>query len=141
VGKWRADGPEVGVRYKYKLDTSREIGRPSISGHPHGTHDDLERLSCGLFHIDGGRHGLIRNERADRLHLVLEGSGRFMIAGESLAIQAGDVIIVPRQTPYDYERRMKLFLMHAPADRNEWDTSLEDPPRPETPPTPPDAAI
>ena len=86
-------------------------------------------------------HGLIRNEHADRLYLVLEGEGRFTVAGESFAVQAGEVVIVPRQTPYDYEGRMKLFLVHAPANHDAWDISLEEPPRPATPPAAPDQAV
>jgi mannose-6-phosphate isomerase-like protein (cupin superfamily) len=129
------------MRYRHTLDTGKEIGRPGVRGHPYSTHEDFARLSCGLFQVEGGRHGLIRNEHADRLYLVLEGEGRFTVAGESFAVQAGEVVIVPRQTPYDYEGRMKLFLVHAPANHDAWDISLEEPPRPATPPAAPDQAV
>jgi hypothetical protein len=36
---------------------------------------------------------------------------------------------------------MKLFLVHAPANRDDWDVSLEEPPRPAEPPNPPERAV
>jgi mannose-6-phosphate isomerase-like protein (cupin superfamily) len=55
-----------------------------------------------LFRV-GTRHGRIRNERAGRLYLVLEGSGRFTVADGSFGVAQGEVVIIPRGTAYDYE--------------------------------------
>ena len=126
------------MRYLYRPDPDRTVGRPSVQGRPIVTSDDFERLGCGVFRTET-RHGLIKNIASDRIYLVLEGEGRFTVAGEVLDVTKGDVVLVPRNTPYDYEGRLKLFLVHSPANNDEADISLEDRPQPENPPAAPNA--
>lgn len=128
------------MRYKYAPDPGVEIGRPTVRGRPIVTGNDFERLGCGVFRVET-RHGRIRNERSDRLYLVLEGQGRFTVDGDGFDVAAGDVVLVPRGTTYDYEGGMRLFLVHAPANRDEADLSLEEPPVIGTPPVPPDRVL
>ena len=55
------------MRYRYTLDIGREIGRPGVRGHPYSTHEDFARLSCGLFQVEGGRHGPITHGSSSRI--------------------------------------------------------------------------
>ena len=48
------------------------------------------------------------------------------------------MVLVPRNTPYDYEGQLKLFLVHSPANNDEADISLEEKPVPEHSPAAPD---
>lgn len=57
------------MRYKYTLNTDKEVGRPSVRGYPYNSKEDFERLSCGIF-TTKSRHGLLKNVRSDRLYLI-----------------------------------------------------------------------
>jgi mannose-6-phosphate isomerase class I len=132
------------MRYKYQLNVEEEIGRPSIRGHPYVSAFNFERLGCRLF-VTETRHGKIKNVASDRLYLVLEGHGRFTVGDDTFPVEPGDVVIVPRNTPYDYEAhphsQLKVFLVHAPANIEEADISLEDQPQPDQAPEAPDTAL
>lgn len=126
------------MKYLYRPDLTRTIGRPSVQGRSIVTSNDFDRLGCGVFRTET-RHGLIKNMASDRIYLVLEGQGRFTVAGEAFDVAKGDVVLVPRNTPYDYEGQLKLFLVHSPANNDEADISLEDRPQPERIPLAPES--
>ena len=126
------------MKYHYRPDLTYTIGRPSVQGRAIVTAKDFSRLGCGVFRIET-RHGLIKNMASDRIYLVLEGQGRFTVAGDAFDVAKGDVVLVPRDTPYDYEGQLKLFLVHSPANNDEVDISLEEKPVPERPPVAPDS--
>lgn len=126
------------MKHLYRPDLTRTIGRPSVQGRVIVTSNDFERLGCGVFRVET-RHGLIKNIASDRIYLVLEGQGRFTVAGDAFDVVKGDVVLVPRNTPYDYEGQLKLFLVHSPANNDEADISLEERPVPEHSPAAPDS--
>jgi mannose-6-phosphate isomerase-like protein (cupin superfamily) len=117
--------------WKFSLETAAPLGRDSVSGRIYSTMRDFDRLSA--VHVEtreAVRHGLIKNIACDRLYLVLSGSGTFRVDGEDQSVEASDIVIIPRGTPYDYWGRMSLLLVHAPANIDEADINLEDPPFP-----------
>ncbi len=128
------------MRYHYRPDLSRVIGRPSVQGRSVVSAQDFERLGCGVFRTET-RHGRIKNLASDRLYLILEGQGSFTVADDTFDVAPGDVVIVPRNTPYDYAGNLKVFLVHSPANNEEADISLEEPPHPGVPPQAPDSIL
>ena len=113
----------------FSLEDAPPLGRDSVRGRIYSTARDFGRLSAVRVETrDGLRHGLIKNVACDRLYLVLAGSGVFRVDGEDCPVEENDVLIVPRGTPYDYWGRMSLLLVHAPANIDEADIDLEDPP-------------
>ena len=114
---------------KFTLQNATPLGRDSVTGRIYSTAADFERLSA--VHVEtkeGIRHGLIKNIACDRLYLVLSGTGTFRIDGDEQTVEATDVVIIPRGTPYDYWGLMSLLLVHSPANIDEADINLEDPP-------------
>lgn len=128
------------MKYLYRPNPDVVVGRPSVQGRPIISSDDFERLGAGLFHVEE-RHGLIKNIASDRIYLVLEGNGEFTVNGEQFAVTRGDVVLVPRNTPYDYQGRLKLFLVHSPANNDEADISLGEKPVPARTPDAPLAIL
>ncbi|WP_159716023.1 cupin domain-containing protein [Geminicoccus flavidas] len=49
------------------------------------------------------------------------GDGRFTIADKEIAVAAGDVAIIPRDTPHDHAGRPTASPVHAPANLDEAD--------------------
>ena len=128
------------MKYLYRPDLTRTIGRPSVQGRAIVTSNDFERLGCGVFRVET-RHGLIKNIASDRIYLVLEGQGLFTVAGDDFDVVKGAVVLVPRNKPYDDEGQLKLFLVHSPANNDEADISLEEKPVPEHSPAAPDGIL
>jgi len=114
---------------KFTLKAAPPLGRDSVSGRIYSTAADFDRLSAVRVETrEGVRHGLIKNLACDRLYLVLSGSGTFRIDEERVAVEETDLLIIPCGTPYDYWGRMSLLLVHSPANMDEADVNLEEPP-------------
>jgi mannose-6-phosphate isomerase-like protein (cupin superfamily) len=63
-------------------------------------------------------HGKVKSTISDRVYYITEGEGIFEVDGQQDEVKAGDVVIIPRNTPYNYWRTgdsFKLFLVHTPA--------------------------
>jgi quercetin dioxygenase-like cupin family protein len=62
-----------------------------------------------------GRHRRLRNDHSDRIYYVLEGSARFHLDGVDLGVaEAGDVVLIPRGTPYELEGQLRYLVVSAP---------------------------
>lgn len=59
---------------------------------------------------------------------MIDGKGEFIINGKTELVEATDVIIVPKNTAYNYMATkgglMKLFLVHSPAYDPEFEVKL-----------------
>ena len=114
------------VKRKYVLEEARRTGRlPEIEVLAYNTREDFERASVGIVEARG-RHGRIRQPVSDRIYLVLEGEGEFFFGDEVVPVGEDDVVLVPKDTVYDYRGRMRLFLVHTPAYEQDSDVHLDD---------------
>ncbi|MBO0791195.1 MAG: cupin domain-containing protein [Ktedonobacteraceae bacterium] len=69
-------------------------------------------------------HGRIKNTRSDIVYYVIEGSGKFLVNDQWVPVEQHDVVIIPRETTYDFEAidsTLKLFLVHTPAYHPDFD--------------------
>lgn len=84
----------------------------------YNTKEDFANASAALFEVTGS-HGKVKSTVSDRTYFVVEGNGFFEINDEKVAVVPNDVIIVPKNAPYDYWAKegevLKLFLVHTPA--------------------------
>lgn len=112
---------------KFTKDNAKKFGWEGIEGWAYNSKDDFPNASAACFEVTG-KHGKVKTTKNDRVYLVLEGKGEFIINGKTIPVEETDVIIVPKNTPYDYratEGTMKLFLVHCPAFDPEADIKLE----------------
>jgi mannose-6-phosphate isomerase-like protein (cupin superfamily) len=63
-----------------------------------------------------GSHRPLRTDRSTRLYYIVEGEGWFAV-GETpeLAIRSGDVVVVPRETPYALGGELTYLVVNGPA--------------------------
>lgn len=102
---------------KFKLKKAYKFGWKGLKGLSYSSKEDFKRASAAIFEVTG-RHGKIKSLVSDRVYLILEGKGEFIINGKIVPVEKNDVIIVPKNTPYDYKTvkgKLKLFLVHTPA--------------------------
>ena len=102
---------------KFSRPTENTFGWEGLKGWAYNLQEDFENASAAYFEVTGS-HGKTTTTRSDRIYLVLEGEGEFVIDGEATEVSKDDVVIVPKNTPYDYTAKngmMKLFLVHTPS--------------------------
>ena len=109
---------------KFSLDTAQAWSMPGLEGRSYGSKDILPTASASVIEVDG-RHGKAKTAISDRVFYILEGEGEFVVGDEVFPVRSTDVIVVPKNTPFDYSGKMKLFLVHVPAYDWDQEVSLE----------------
>ena len=63
----------------------------------------LPHLSKSVVYAEvSGEHGEVETGDSEWIYYIIEGSGKFVISGETSEVNAGDVITVPSKTTYNY---------------------------------------
>jgi mannose-6-phosphate isomerase-like protein (cupin superfamily) len=98
----------------FKLKNAGKFGWKGIKGLAYNSKEDFPNASAAYIEV-AGTHGKIKITGMDGIYLILEGKGEFVIGEEKSQVEKRDVVIVPKNTPYNYHGKMKLFLVHCPA--------------------------
>ncbi len=112
---------------KFVLNRAFKFGWEGLKGRAYNSKNDFSNASTAYFEVTG-RHGKTKTTKSDRIYLVLDGQGEFIIDEKIIPIEKTDVVIVPKNTPYDYKAvkgTLRLFLVHCPAFNPESDIKLE----------------
>lgn len=102
---------------KHSRNDAEVFGWEGLKGWAYNTKEEFPPASAAYFEVTG-RHGRVKSIKSDRVYLILEGVGEFNLNGDKSIVREGDVIIVPKNMPYDYRAMkglLKLFLVHSPA--------------------------
>lgn len=111
---------------KFTLEDARKFGWEGWGGWAYSSKEDFS--SASTLYIEATKsHGKVKTTLSDRIYYVVDGKGEFDIDDEIVLVKKGDVVIVPKNTPYDYWARgiLKLFLVHVPAFDPEYEVKLE----------------
>ncbi len=66
-----------------------------------------------------GDHQRMRTDEADRAYYIVEGTGSFEVGDEpAAAVATGDVVLIPKGTPYAFTGQMTYLVMNGPAFRD-----------------------
>ena len=112
---------------KFSQDDSYKFGWDGLKGWAISSRKDFDIASAAYFEVTRS-HGLVKSKTSNRVYYILEGEGEFSIDGKIENVKARDVVIVPKNTPYDYRALsevMKLFLVHTPAYNQENEVKLD----------------
>ena len=112
---------------KFKLNEAFQFGWEGLEGYAYNSKKDFENASAAYFEISG-KHGKVKTTKSDRVYYVLEGGGEFIANNQVIKVEKTDVIIIPKNTAYDYKSidgTLKLFLVHCPAYDPESEVKLE----------------
>lgn len=113
---------------KFSRKDAEKFGWDGLTGFAYNSKQDFKNASAAYFEVTGS-HGKVKTTLSDRTYLVLDGKGEFIIDGEVVPVNNDDVIIIPKNTPYDYratQGTLKLFLVHTPAYDPDYEIKLED---------------
>lgn len=102
---------------KFTLKTSKKFGWDGLEGWEYNSKEDFRNASAAFLEVTG-QHGKSRTKVSDRVYYVVDGVGEFVIGGRKVGVAKSDVVIIPKNTAYDFratEGTLKLFLVHTPA--------------------------
>lgn len=102
------------MNHKFTLKDASAFGWEGLSGRAYNSREDFERASTAYFEVNGS-HGRVKNTLSDRIYYVIDGKGEFVIEDRKIPVEKTDVVIIPRDTFYDYRGKLRLFLVHSPA--------------------------
>jgi len=109
---------------KFTKENARKFKWDGIEGYAYSSKEDFPDMSCAYI-IVTGTHGKIKNIKSNRIYFVIEGKGEFIVNDKSIQARTGDVVIIPKNTPYDFKGDMRLFLVSSPAFDPKADIKLE----------------
>lgn len=89
-----------------------EVG--GVKGHAVTAGTAITSGDVASLKVDG-RHGRTKTTLSDRFYYVVLGTGTFEVGNKSFQISTGDLVVVPRDTPYDFEGRLDLLMFCSPA--------------------------
>jgi mannose-6-phosphate isomerase-like protein (cupin superfamily) len=112
---------------KFELNDQNKFEWEGLVGHPYNSKEDFANASAAFFEVTGS-HGKVKNTKSDRIYFVVSGQGKFIVGGKEIGLSEKDVVIIPKNTMYDYwstEGILKLFLVHTPAYDSEFEVRYE----------------
>lgn len=113
---------------KFTLDKTFTFGWNGLKGWAYNAKKDFPNASTAYFEVTKN-HGKIKTTHSDRIYYVIEGEGEFIIGNKIEKVKQTDVIIIPKDTPYDYKTKkgkLKLFLVHTPAYDEKYEMKLKE---------------
>lgn len=114
---------------KFSFADTKKIGWEGLKAWIYSSKEDFPNASSIYFEVTGA-HGKIKTTLSDRVYFVIEGEGEFIINDKVVSVKEKDVIIVPKNTPYNYRAvnntTLKLFLVHTPAYDAKYEVQLEE---------------
>ncbi len=108
---------------RFRLKDAQKFEWEGLKGYAYNSKKEFRNASAAYFDVKT-QHGRVKNRISDRVYYVLEGKGRFIINNKSFPVSKTDVVIVPKNTPYNYVGKMKLFLVHVPAFDAKYEVEL-----------------
>lgn len=106
------------MQYKYSLPEEKSFEVEDILGFAYSDARNNQNVEAMRIIVDG-HSGKATTGEHDRVYLVLVGEGEFTIAGDTFSVVKDDVVVLPKNTDYDYRGSMELFEVNAPAYKSE----------------------
>lgn len=113
---------------KFTLKKAIKFEWEGLKGWAYSSKENFPNVSGVYFEVTGS-HGKIKTTLSDRVYFVIEGKGEFIINDKVIPVEKNDMIIIPKNTPYDYRTKggiLKLFLVHVPAFDEKHEVKLEE---------------
>ncbi len=111
---------------KLSRDKGRKFSWEGLIGWAYNEKTDFPNATAAYIETISP-HGKIKNTVSDIVYFVVEGKGEFYVGVSWFFVEKNDVIIIPKNTPYDFRAinsKLKLFLVHTPGYSPDDDVKL-----------------
>ena len=90
------------------------FSRVDVTGTIFPTTDLIHSTEFLLIETKIGHETTIIEEACDFCYFILEGSGYFIVKGQKETCEVGDLVIIPKGTPFTYKGQLKILLSVTP---------------------------
>lgn len=90
------------------------FSRVGVKGTKFPTQDFLTTTEFLLIETQTGHETTIIEKACDFCYYILEGSGYFIIDNQKESCGVGDLVIIPKGTPFTYKGQLKMLLSVTP---------------------------
>lgn len=113
----------------FTKENALKVEWDGVNAWAYSSDTDLQSGSAIYFEIKT-HHGKCMSKKSDRIYYVVDGEGEYDVDGKSFPVKKEDVIIVPKNTPYNYRATnntiLKVFLVHTPAFDPDAEVKFDD---------------
>ncbi len=74
---------------------------------------DVDNISVSIVKIDGKNKKVI-NTTSEAIYYVLDGKGIFNIGGDEVEVETGDLVFIPKGTPYFDKGKLTMLSINSP---------------------------
>lgn len=100
-------------KISFNQDKSIEVEKGYIVDNYISNADNIG-YSVVRTHLDG-KHPVMKNINSNRTYYLINGYALFKFADEKIKIEAGEMIVIPKNTKYGFEGKFDAILIDAPA--------------------------
>ncbi len=102
------------MQYKFSLPEKNTFEVEDLLGFAYSDGRVNPRVEAMRIIADG-HSGKATTGNYDRVYLILAGEGEFTIYGDTITVVKDDVMVLPKNTDYEYRGSMELFEVNTPA--------------------------
>ena len=85
--------------------------------------------SIAIIEVRDGSHGKTKSKSCDRVYYIIKGTGHFDINGTPEEVAQGEVVVIPKNTIYDFRPSpggvLEMLLVNTPAYEPNDEVALE----------------
>lgn len=111
-------------KFLYKASEGSPFHVGGISGRAVTAQAGLDSGDVAIMEVSG-RHGRCLSTLNDRWYVVVRGTGKFYVDKVTVTVIENDVVVVPKNTEYDFEGHMKIVMFNSPRFDADHDVLLE----------------
>jgi mannose-6-phosphate isomerase-like protein (cupin superfamily) len=101
-------------------EPANDLELRSLLSPAHGGPD----LSITWVRLDG-HHQRLRTDASTRIYVLTAGRGTITVGEEALAVETGDVVVIPPSSPYHLDGTMTYLVLNQPGFRDGDDLYLD----------------
>lgn len=94
--------------------TKPTFSRVGVTGKIFPTKDIIESTEFLIIETQAGHDTTIIEKACDFCYYILEGSGYFIINDQKETCGVGDLVVIPKGTPFTYKGHLKMLLTVTP---------------------------
>jgi len=109
---------------KFTKDQTFRFQKVGIKGWVYLGRDKFPQAGVCLVETKKGHETIIKSTKSAWFYFIIEGKGKFVIDGKKILCQKEDLILVPKDTPFYYQGKMKMLLITIPAWEEKYEITL-----------------
>ena len=87
--------------------------------------DDQIGYSVVRTHLNG-KHPYMKNTNSNRTYYFINGNAKFYVDGETVELNAGEMMVIPKDTKYAFKGKFDAVLIDCPAFDVKYDVIYDE---------------